>query len=178
MALDDLSGALEARILAEQKQEKHWSLRRREWVWLAVLLLLALLAVRSFERGVVTGISMMPTYHDGQNLLVWKTAPRQSLKIGDVIVLRAPDGGEIIKRIVFLQNPQGTEPLPVEAWTPQGKLPFKTLFGDYFREIKFGIRPAPAPQETVYVLGDNHDHSEDSRAFGPVSPDHIIGKVL
>jgi signal peptidase I len=33
------------------------------------------------------------------------------------------------------------------------------------------------PPGMIYVLGDNRQHSYDSRAFGPVSLDNVIGKA-
>jgi signal peptidase I len=34
------------------------------------------------------------------------------------------------------------------------------------------------PPASVYVLGDNRANSEDSRAFGPVSDDRLIGRAV
>ncbi len=178
MSLDDFSKSLEAQVQAEQAREKHFAVRRREWGVLSVLLVLALLAVWNFERAVVTGISMYPTFHDGENLLVWKQVPRSSLKIGDVIVVRHPDGSEIIKRIVFIQNDTGTAVHPATVWTPRGRFSFDRFFSGYFLEVKHGALPPSPPENTIYVMGDNFDHSEDSRMFGPVSPAQVIGKVL
>lgn len=178
MSFDDFSEALDKRVQEEQAAEKRFALRKREWVVLSILLVLALLAVWNLERAVVTGISMSPTFHDGENLLVWKEVPRSTLKIGDVVVVRHPDGSEIIKRIVFIQNDTGTAVHPTTIWTPRGRLSFDALFSGYFLEVNRGALPTPPPENTIYVMGDNFDHSEDSRIFGPVSPAQIIGKVL
>jgi signal peptidase I len=34
------------------------------------------------------------------------------------------------------------------------------------------------PQGCIYVLGDNRNHSEDSRVFGPVKLENVVGKVV
>ena len=34
------------------------------------------------------------------------------------------------------------------------------------------------PPATVYVLGDNRANSEDSRYFGPVGDDRLVGRAL
>ena len=83
-------------------------LRRVEWAFLAFFLLLALAAYASLQRVIVHGRSMEPTLHDGDALVAWKLMPRDKLRAGDVIVFRDADGSELIKRIVFVQNAQGT----------------------------------------------------------------------
>lgn len=34
------------------------------------------------------------------------------------------------------------------------------------------------PPESVYVLGDNRAVSEDSRVFGPIADDHLMGRAV
>ena len=152
-------------------------LRRVEWFFLAFFLILALAVYVNVQRVVVSGHSMEPTLHDGDALLAWKLAPRDKLGPGDVIVFRHTDGTELIKRIVFVQNAQGTALPPEEVQVPGGVRSFKTLFRDYNSDVAAGRLPKPSPDNTIYVMGDNTDNSEDSRAFGPIRPDQIVGQV-
>ena len=43
-------------------------------------------------------------YHNGEAVVVWKLAPHDKLKPGDVIVFRQ-GGDELIKRIVYIADP-------------------------------------------------------------------------
>ncbi len=142
------------------------------------MFLVAVLAYFNLKRVVVSGISMQPTFKSGQSVLVWTSVPRDSLKIGDVIVLDAQDGHDLIKRIVFIQNNEGTAPLPETVWTPGGPQPFRDLFTSYYdTTMRQGAVP-PANDQRLLVMGDNYEQSEDSRDFGPIAPSQIIGKVI
>ena len=161
---------------AEKRREKTL-LRRVEWFFLAFFLILALVVYVNVQRVVVSGHSMEPTLHDGDALLAWKRVPREKLRAGDVIVFRHTDGSELIKRIVFVQNAQGTAVPPELVQVPGGVRRFKTLFRDYNADVKAGRLPKPGLENTIYVMGDNTDNSEDSRVFGPIRPDQIVGQV-
>jgi signal peptidase I len=115
----------------------------------------------TFTTVVVSGESMLPTLKSGQRVLTskayWLVGP---IKEKDVVVIR-DDGptGYIIKRVYKMAG-------QVVDWA---------LVPDSF---DFRSGEYHVPEGTVYVLGDNRQVSEDSRRFGPVPVESIIGKVV
>jgi len=121
----------------------------------------------------VLGQSMEPNLHSTQRVVVEKITYRfvHGPRRGDVVVIDAPDQSEmLIKRVVGLpgetielRNGQvyiDGEPL-TEPWVvnPGG--------GSY--------GPLTTPPLHVFVMGDNRGASNDSRNFGPVAIEHIVG---
>ena len=160
-----------------EKRLQTMRLRRVEWAFLAVFFAAALGVYLCVQRVIVHGRSMEPTLHDGDALVAWKRIARSNLRAGDVIVFRDADGSELIKRIVFVQNASGTAKPPELVAIPGGVRPWKRLFRDYDTAVASGRMKKPAHENTIYVMGDNTDNSEDSRVFGPIRPDQIIGQV-
>lgn len=147
----------------------------RQTVLICVLLVLAVFFVTTFRLGVVTGESMLPTYQDGQMVLVnrrfWRHTP---IKRGDVVLVRK-DRDVLIKRIACLPGEEITDPeLLARAYT--GGL------ADYYEQpipAAAGRRPRLFVPENFYVvLGDNRPASDDSRAFGPVPEHDVLGVVV
>lgn len=174
---------LEMRLENVRKREHVKGLRKREWIVLGVFLILALLALVNFKRVVVSGVSMEPTLHQGQTLVVWKTAPRKNLKIGDMIVFRADDGDELVKRIAAVRQPGQPLRFPDSILLASGKRLlvaawFTPRLSPYVLGQVMGHMPPPRPDQTLYVMGDNQLNSSDSRDFGPISPNQILGKVI
>ena len=165
----ELHPELQQRLAQVRKREHIRGLRKREWIVLGVFLFAALWGYFNLKRVVVQGVSMEPTLHNGQTVIVWKTFPPASLQIGNVIVLRYSSQENLIKRIVFVQNTQGTATPPRTVWTPKGA----RLFADLFSHS-----PPKPLANTIYVMGDNFENSDDSRDFGPINPQQIIGKVV
>ena len=155
-------------------------LRKRTWIALGILFTLALVLRLNVRQGRVFGPSMEPTYHSGETVLVWKSAPRSLLKPGDVIVFRDTNGDELIKRIAFVRPVWRPTPPAGDFHTINGNrpIPYSLLFGSYFRKVASGKMPTPASDRTIYVLGDNLLESDDSRRIGPISPRQILGKVV
>ncbi len=131
-------------------------------VFLMLTLVLAVFFYVDFKTIQVSGLSMFPTFKNGQRVLVskayWLIGP---IKDKDVVVLKDPGGpGDIIKRVYKMGGEE------VEWEYRPDSAPFRPQ-GKYV-----------VPEGDVYLLGDNRPASEDSRKFGPVPMDKIIGKVL
>jgi len=103
-----------------------------------------------FDFMITEGLSMTPAIKPGSILLVYR------IYYG----IRKPGAG---KYLVRWRQPQKGD--IVVFYTPLGEIAVKrcgeTLPGNEF-----------------YAIGDNQDHSYDSRNYGPVLNDNIIGKVL
>ena len=114
--------------------------------------------------------------------------PLSDVRRGDVLVFRYPHDesqdyvkraialpGETIKivdRVVYIQKPgqQGYVPIlePYSNHKDPGSVPPEL--------DNFG--PLTIPREQYFVMGDNRDNSLDSREWGLVPRDHIIGRAL
>lgn len=136
----------------------------------------------------VKGSSMVPNFTDGEYLLTDKLTYQFSKpKRGDVVVFKAPsteacaeDECEYIKRIiglpgdkVMVENNQVylNGQLLVENFLPED---FVTEAGDFCDEGK----EITVPESQYLVFGDNRSHSRDSRWFGPINKELILGRAL
>lgn len=142
--------------------------KRRAFTSFGVTLLMILGFVIFFQQNfnsvIVSGPSMMPTLHSGQRLWAsrayWLVGP---IRKKDIVVLRDPGSstGYIIKRVAFVAG-------ETVDWYNAPRSPLWTL----------SQGPYVVPQGSIYVLGDNRAVSEDSRAFGSVELDRVLGKVV
>jgi signal peptidase I len=103
-----------------------------------------------FDCMIAEGQSMMPTIEPGSVLLVTKTAYGVRLPGSDIYLCRwaLPKPGDVV---VF--------------WTPEGAVAVKRC-------------ASIADKRSFIALGDNQLLSLDSRSYGPVPVNQIIGKVL
>jgi signal peptidase I len=118
--------------------------------------------------------SMRPTLADGDRVLLNRLSYSfRDPEAGDVIVFHSPlDAGEdLVKRIVAV----GGDTVLITG----GDLYVNGVAVDepYLLEPDFaGVYPETLiPDGQVFVLGDNRDESGDSRLFGPIDTDSIIG---
>lgn len=144
-----------------------------------VLVLLAAFLIRSFivQPFVVQGKSMEPTLVNNEYLLVEKISYYwQKPQRGDIIVFHAPVdfNQNYIKRVIAVPGEtvllKGTEILvnnkPIlENYTYPGQ--------SFKKEIEYKLG-----NDEYFVLGDNRDHSSDSRHWGPLNRQNIIGRAV
>jgi len=121
--------------------------------------------------------SMEPTLYPGDRVLVNKFIYRlQEPKGGDVIVFVPPGdtNRDFIKRIVAVQGQE------VEVKTGKvyinGKARFEPYTMSSYDSNNFG--PERVPLNNLFVMGDNRPNSQDSRVFGPLSKNSVVGKAF
>jgi signal peptidase I len=118
----------------------------------------------------ITGISMEPTYHDGDFALTVQSPT--SVKDGDVVVVDTEDG-PIVKRVVRVPGDRYLEAnVGVAGWT-EVCMP---LTGKPPTRIK--CRWRTVPPDCIYVLGDNLPCSVDSRSIGTLHLSQVRSKLL
>ncbi len=130
---------------------------------------------RSFS---VEGYSMEPTLHNGERLLVDEVTYRfRPARRGEVVVLRFPANPRMrfIKRVIGV---------PGDSVMIQGGrviLNGRPLEEGYIAEpVRGDYGPYVVPPDSYFVLGDNRNHSEDSRypAVGYVPKRLIVGRAI
>lgn len=139
------------------------------------------LFVAQFHK--VSGNSMVPTFLNGNYLITEKISYRfGEPKHGDIIVLKNPrdESQDFIKRIiavpddtikiekntVFVNDTAINEPyLPPDTSTRAGA----------FLTEGTAIKAGP---NQYFVIGDNRNHSSDSREWGAITKKEIVGKAF
>lgn len=149
----------------------------REIVETIALTILIFLAVHfTVQNYQISGPSMQNTLQSGQFVLVNKLAYLfHQPERGDVIVFHEPDlpSRDLIKRIIGLPGDKivldGSN-----VWVNGQELdePYIT------QKYNPGAQTQVVPSDQYFVLGDNRPVSEDSRYFGFVPKDYIIGKAI
>ena len=137
-----------------------------------VLIIIAVILIRAFiiTPVRVDGASMDQTLEDGQILLLYKLA---NVDYGDIVVLDEEKEGEIIiKRIIGM--PGDTVSIRDNTIYVNGE----EVEEDYAYGETSDYEEITLDDDEYFILGDNRPISKDSRYFGPVKEDEIIGKVI
>ena len=123
----------------------------------------------------VYGSSMEPNLYTDQRLVVEKVSYRlHEPRRGDVVVLRMPERGPelLIKRVIALPGET------IEVRDGQVYIDGEVLEEPYVLQRTSGkSMPVTVPEGHVFVMGDNRGASNDSRSFGPVAEDRIVGRA-
>ena len=121
----------------------------------------------------IEGQSMEPNLHDGEYVLIDKLSYALHLpERGDVIVFIRPNERDFIKRII------GVPGDTVEIRAGQVMVNGKVLDEPYLNQPTRTDMPARLVEEGRYfVLGDNRNNSSDSRSFGSIATQDIVGRA-
>jgi signal peptidase I len=156
-----------------------------EWIAIVGAALVFAFVIKTFliQAFYIPSGSMEPTLDIGERVLVNKLSYKlHEVHRGDVVVFNRPDGQaggtqikDLIKRVVAV----GGETVE----TREGRI---YVDGHALAEPYLPAGGAPGPPVTklkipadhLWVMGDNRDNSRDSRVFGPISENLLVGRAF
>lgn len=159
------------------------------WFTIFCAVMIALLLINTFvvKLALVDGRSMYPTLHDNQLMLVFR--PGYTPAGGDVVVIHTGKGifnrDYIVKRVIATQGQSVTIDYDLDTVTVDDA----TLSEPYLnfeegdpmlpRDDRSVVRYT-VPEGCVFVMGDNRNHSADSRSdkYGMIAMSDIVGRVV
>ena len=167
---------------ASQKKEEGRDLY--EWTQALVCSVLAVVLLFTFVVRLigVDGHSMVPTLQDGDRLLVLNALWDSDYAYGDIVVLRKESFMEepIVKRVIAVEG----QTVDIDFASGVVYVDDQPLEEPYINEptyVEEGTQfPLTVPEGSIFVMGDNRNHSSDSRSsdLGTVDTRYVIGKAV
>lgn len=157
----------------------------REWAIAIVIAIIVVVVIRMFlfVSFTVDGDSMDPTLVDGDRVVVNKFIYELTdMEQDDVIVFNSQEDSAYVKRVIGIPGDHvemvdrvvyvNGEPLEEDYVVHQGE-----SYMDNFTLSDLGVEEETIPEGHYLVLGDNRPISRDSRDFGLITEDSVIGEV-
>lgn len=155
-----------------------------EWTQALVYSVLAVVVLFTFVVRLigVDGHSMVPTLQDGDRLLVLNALWDSDYQYGDIVVLRKDTFMDepIVKRVIATEG----QTVDIDFASGSVYVDGELLVEDYINEptyVEEGTQfPLTVPEGSIFVMGDNRNHSSDSRSsdLGTVDTRYVIGKAV
>ena len=161
------------------------------WLQTLVLAVVAIVLLFTFVGRIsrVEGDSMLNTLHEGDLLLLQSAF--YTPKAGDIVVLNKTTdetlsllwGEAIVKRIIAV----GGQTVSIDYNTSTVYVDGEALNEPYIRDTMdfrsgpySGQTPFVVPEGSIFVMGDNRNHSTDSRheLLGTVDTGYVLGKAV
>jgi len=155
----------------------------KEIIYYTLFALLIVIPIRTWvaQPFIVNGSSMDPTFIDGEYLIVDEISYRfENPTRGDVVIFKYPmdPSKYFIKRLIGMPGEtvdvKSGGVVITNAENPTGII----LDESYTNSRTFGNTRITLAENEYFVMGDNRLVSSDSRVWGPLSRDAIVGKPL
>jgi signal peptidase I len=184
-ALETEETAVQPEDASPKKEKEPETLEGTLYCWTQALVTAVVSVVLLFTFGVrlisVNGPSMQNTLYTGDELLILNSM-FCAFKAGDVVVYNAeePLNETLVKRIVAV----GGQTVDVDPVSGTVTVDGQELDEPYIKEPTYTTAgtqfPLTLAEDEVFVMGDNRNHSSDSRdvRLGAVNVGYLQGKVL
>lgn len=166
----------------------------RDWIIVVVVALFAALMIRVFvfQQFYISGPSMQTTLYDNNRVLVNKLSYKlHGIGRGDVVVFDrvTTNGGtvnhdDLIKRVIALSG-DTLEIKKCVVYVNGVALEEKYLDANDVAQKDLNSRcrvvnlsEQEIPDGKIFVMGDNRSESFDSRMFGPIDEDLVVGRAF
>jgi len=151
-----------------------------EWVQAIVIAVVLALVIRSFIFTVVRvdGQSMEPTLQHNDRMIVWRLGYEP--KANDIVIFNPPGYAKNVywvKRVIATEGQDVTIDYSTNSVFVDGEKIDEPYLGERMNPqstpTEFSV-----PEDCVFVLGDNRNHSTDGRVIGPIDKKQIVGKSI
>jgi signal peptidase I len=157
--------------------EKAWDLVKFAAIALAIVIPLRMFIAQPF---VVSGESMLPTFHDGEYLIVDEISYIvKGASRGDVVIFRYPNDPSrfFIKRVIGMPNEKIIIKDGKVKIINQANMGGFTLNEPYINEPYSANGTYATGNDEYFVMGDNRNRSSDSRIWGILPKKFMIGRA-
>ena len=165
----------------EEEKEKEFNKRRLKLALKNLILKLCIIAVACilfffviFGAWVVSYVDMQPSIQRGDVVLYYRFSPEYN--VGDVVIFEV-DGVKRMSRITAIANSTVVIPnngdIEINGFNQGSNKYYETYIDKEYEGKEFEVG-----NNQFFVLGDNRIESKDSRNFGVLNKDDIIGKVI
>lgn len=155
-----------------------------EAVFIAGIAVLVVFVCRQyvFNPYGISGTSMVPSFHNGDYVFVDQLSYRmRPAKRGEVIVFHGPasNGEDLLKRIIGLPGERivvsDAKVTIFNAENPDGMVLDEKYLDP--ATVTTGTADVTLKDNQYFVMGDNRSVSFDSRSWGALDSERIVGKV-
>ena len=158
----------------------------REYVEAILVALIAALIIRTFVAQAfrIPSGSMIPTLLVGDQLLVDKVTYRfHPPARGDVIVFKFPgdETRDFIKRVIGLPGDMvevRSKAVYINGAPLNERYAFHDVLDHIYNIPRDDFGPVTVPPDKYFVMGDNRENSQDSRFWGFLDRDKVIGRAF